>query len=389
MLVSHPAPWYGRAGFRQNMNVPLIDLAAQHQPIRQELFAAIARVYDAQAYILGPSVKAFEADLCRYLGVDHAIGVASGTDALYLALAAMGVGPGDEVITTPFTFFATASAIIRTGATPVFADIEPQTFNLDSRLVESRLTPRTRAILPVHLFGQCAEMESLLALAARQGIPIVEDAAQAIGAERHGRRAGTLGQAGCLSFFPTKNLGGWGDGGAIVTPDASLAARLLRLRVHGSEVRYEHEETGLNSRLDAVQAAILSVKLKYVEPWGAIRHENAYRYAKLFTEAGLLETVTLPVIQAANRHVFNQFTIRVPRRDGLKTFLTDRGIGTEVYYPIPLHLQPALRGLGYRPGAFPEAERASREVLTLPVAPGLTPVQQAYVVDQIRAFYAS
>ncbi len=371
------------------MKVPLIDLAVQHQPIRQELFAAIERVYDAQAYILGPSVEAFEADLCRYLGVGHAVGVASGTDALYLALAAVGVGPGDEVITTPFTFFATATAIMRTGATPVFVDIEPQTFNLDPRFVEPWLAPRTRAILPVHLFGQCTEMEPLLALASREGLHIVEDAAQAIGAERHGKRAGTFGQAGCLSFFPTKNLGGWGDGGAVVTADASLAARLRRLRVHGSEARYEHQELGLNSRLDAVQAAVLSVKLKSVEAWGGIRHENAYRYAKLFTEAGLLDTVTLPVIQTVNRHVFNQFTIRVPRRDGLKAFLADRGVGTEVYYPIPLHLQPALRGLGYRPGAFPQAERASREVLALPIYPGLTSAQQAYVVDQIRAFYAS
>ena len=373
---------------RAMMNVPLVDLAVQHHPIRAEILAAIEGVLTAETYILGPSVETFEADLCRHLRVAHAVGVGSGTDALFLALTALNLGPGAEVVTTPFTFFATAAAIIRAGATPVFVDIEPQTFNLDPRLLEPHLTERTRAILPVHIFGQCAEMEPLLAVAASRGLVIVEDAAQAMGAERGGSRAGTFGQAGCLSFFPTKNLGGLGDGGAVVTNDAAVADRLRSLRVHGSRTRYQHEELGANSRLDAVQAAVLSVKLKYVEEWSRARHDNAYRYAKLFTEAGLVDTVTLPTIQKENRHVFNQFVIRASRRDALKAFLAKRGVGTEIYYPIPLHLQPALHHLGYRAGALPEAERAAVEVLALPIYPGLTPDQQGYVVEQIRAFYA-
>lgn len=370
------------------MNVPLLDLKAQYRTIREDVLAAIGAVCDEQGFVLGPRVAELEQALATYVGSAHAVGVASGSDALLLSLMALGVGPGDEVITVPFTFFATAGAISRLGARPVFVDIRPDTFNINPALIEGAVTARTKAIIPVHLFGQCAEMEAIRQIAGRKGLAVIEDACQAIGASRHGVQAGMFGDTGCFSFFPSKNLGGFGDGGLITTNDPGLHDRLAMLRVHGSRVRYVHELVGINSRLDALQAAILRVKLDYLDRWTEGRRRNAERYAQLCAGAKLGDRVLLPVTAPGNGHVFNQFTIRAQKRDDLRAYLKERGVGVEIYYPIPLHLQGCYRDLGYQKSAFPESERAAEEVLSLPIYPELTDEQLTYVVETIAAFYA-
>ena len=370
--------------------MPLLDLGAQHAALRAELHAAVARVLDTQQFILGREVVALEEEVARYTGAAHAVGCASGSDALLLALMALDLRPGDEVITSPYTFFATASSITRLGARPIFADIDPRTYNIDVRKIEALVGPRTRAIMPVHLYGQCAEMDATSDVAARHGLPIVEDAAQAIGAEDGGRRAGSFGALGCFSFYPTKNLGAAGDAGMIVTSDGRLAERLRALRVHGGLAEYHHREVGINSRLDALQAAILRVKLPHLDPWSAARRESADTYTCLFEEAGLGEVVAAPSVRPGAVHIFHQYVIRVAagRRDALIAHLTRHGVGTKIYYPVPLHLQECFRYLGYKAGAFPEAERAARETLALPVYPELKADDQQYVVDTLRRFFA-
>lgn len=370
------------------MNVPLLDLKAQFKSIKPDIMKVIETVCDEQGFILGPRVAEFEQALAKYVGAGHAVGCASGTDAIVLALMAVGVGQGDEVITVPFTFFATAGSISRLGARPVFVDIQPDSFNMDPGQIEQRITPRTKAIMPVHLFGQCADMKGINEIAKRKRVRVIEDAAQAIGAAQDGKRAGVLGDAGCLSFFPSKNLGGFGDGGAVTTNDKGLGETVAMLRVHGSKVKYVHELVGFNSRLDALQAAILSVKLNHLDTWAAGRQRNAARYERLFRDAGLLERVTLPKTERGNVHVYNQFTIRVHKRDELRAYLKDKGVGTEVYYPISLHLQSCYRELGYGKGSFPVSEQASEEVLALPIYAELTEDQQAHVVNTIKDFFA-
>lgn len=368
------------------MNVPLLDLKAQYAGLREEIRAAMDRVCEAQRFILGPEVAALEAEVAAVCGTPAAVGLSSGTDSLLVALMTLGVGSGDEVVTTPYSFFATAGVIARLGARPVFADIDPATFNLDPWGAVEKITPRTKVVVPVHLFGRCTEMDPLLRLAEDRGVAVVEDAAQAIGgADDKGRKAGAMGLIGCLSFFPSKNLGAFGDAGMAVTGDAAIAERLRILRVHGSQPKYYHRVVGGNFRLDALQAAILRVKLRHLAGWTAARRANAERYRWLFREAGLLEHVTVPMDTPG--HIYNQFVIRVSGRDRLQAFLGERGVGTEVYYPLPLHLQECFRDLGYRPGAFPQAEAAARESLALPIYPELTGPQQQYVVEQIRAFF--
>jgi dTDP-4-amino-4,6-dideoxygalactose transaminase len=369
------------------MNVPLLDLKAQFQPLRAEIMAEVQTVCDEQGFILGPRVMAFEESVARYIGSRHAIGCASGSDALLLSLMAIGVKAGDEVITVPFTFFATAGAISRLGAKPVFVDIQPDTFNIDPYLIERAITPRTKAIIPVHLFGQCADMVTINEIAGRKKVKVIEDACQAIGAAQQGKRAGVLGDTGCFSFFPTKNLGGFGDGGIITTNDKALADSMAMLRVHGSQVRYLHEAVGINSRLDAFQAAVLQVKLKYLDQWTERRRQNAERYQQLFARTRHANHVTLPPTAPGNFHVYNQFTVRAPKRDALRTFLKEKGVGTEVYYPLPMHLQNCYRDLGHRKGAFPLSERAADEVMSLPIYAELTEAQQSYVVEMIAEFY--
>jgi dTDP-4-amino-4,6-dideoxygalactose transaminase len=368
------------------MKVPLLDLVAQHRTIRDEVMAAVTRVFDSQQFIMGAEVEEFERSAAQYCRAKHAVGCASGSDALLLALMALGVGPGDEVITASYTFFATASAVTRLGARPIFIDIAPEDFNLNVELLEGAITARTRAIMPVHLFGQCARMDAVMKVAERRNIPVVEDAAQAIGAEFKSRRAGAIGKIGCYSFFPSKNLGGAGDGGLMTTEDDGLAAKLRMLRVHGMEPKYYHRVVGVNSRLDALQAAVLRVKLKYLDRWTEARRANAQRYERLFVDAGL-EEITRPKVHADSRHIFNQYTIRCPRRDELKAYLQQAGIGVEIYYPVPLHLQECFRFLGYRQGDLPETEKAALESLSLPIYAELTEDQQRYVVEQISKFY--
>ena len=375
--------------------IPLLDLKAQFDTMREEIYAAIRQVVESQYFVLGPVVRSFEEDLERYVGSSHAVGCASGTDALILALAALGVGQGDEVVTTPFSFFSTASCAYKVGARPRFVDIDPDSFNMDPGKLAEAIGPRTRGIVPVHLFGQCAAMKPILDIAATAGIPVVEDAAQALGstyeAEDGGPagHAGTLGRLGCYSFFPSKNLGGFGDGGAVVTDDAGLAEKLRSLRVHGGVQMYHHEDVGWNSRLDALQAAVLAVKLPRLDGWGEGRAANAGRYDELFRESGLLDggEVRLPHRTGTGRHIFNQYTLRVRDRDGLREHLNKAGIGNSVYYPVPLHQQECFRELGYGEGSFPEAEQACREVLSLPVYPELTPDMLEQVVESIRRFY--
>ena len=369
------------------MEVPLLDLRAQHQAIRGEVMAAVERVFESQQFVLGAEVEEFERAAAAYCGSRHAIGCASGSDALLLALMALGIGAGDEVITAAFTFFATGSSITRLGARPVFVDISPADFNLDPGRLERAITPRTRAIIPVHLFGQCAEMDAILEVARRHRLPVVEDAAQAIGAEYHGRRAGTMGEVGCFSFFPSKNLGGAGDGGLLTTEDDELAGRLRVLRVHGGQPKYHHRVVGINSRLDALQAAVLGVKLRHLDAWTEGRRRNAARYDALFAAAAIDGVVT-PVARPGLRHIYNQYTIRCARRDELLGRLTQAGVGAEIYYPVPLHLQECFAYLGYRPGELPASERAAGESLSLPIYPELTAEMQAYVVGQVKEFYA-
>ncbi len=369
------------------MKVPLLDLKPQFQSIKSEIMQVVETVCDEQGFILGPRVAALEQAVAHYVGSTQAVGVASGSDALLLSLMALGVKTGDEVITVPFTFFATAGAISRLGAKPVFIDIEPDSFNMNPALLEPAVTKRTKAIIPVHLFGQCANMEAINDMTRAKKIGVIEDACQAIGAVRHGRKAGVLGDLACFSFFPSKNLGGFGDGGMVTTDDPELAESISMLRVHGSRVRYVHEAIGINSRLDALQAAVLSVKLKYLDQWANSRRRNASRYEALFARKNLGDRVRLPVTQPGNVHVFNQFTVRVQNRDDLRAFLTSKGVGTEIYYPLPMHLQNCYRDLGYHKGAFPVSERAAEEVLSLPIYAELTEAQQQYVVDSIAEFY--
>lgn len=365
--------------------VPMIDLVEQHEAIRDEVHAAVLRVLDSQKFILGEEVAALELELATYCDARHAIGCASGTDALILSLAALGIGPGDEVITTPFSFFATASCIERVGAKPVFVDIDPASYNLDPQAVAAAVNSRTKAIIPVHLFGRCAEMEPLWRLGVQHGLAIIEDAAQSIGASYHGRRAGVLGTIGCFSFFPTKNLGGAGDGGMLTTDDPDLAARLKRLRVHGDAGRYEHVELGYNSRLDAIQAAVLRVKLGRLDRWTEQRAANAARYDRWIDEAGLTGLITLPAACTEGDHVWNQYTVRVRdgHRDQLLTELQQRQIGCAVYYPKPLHLQPCFAHLGYQAGEFPASERLAAEALALPIYPELGATRQHRVVEAL------
>lgn len=366
--------------------VPLLDLKAQYATIRSEVRAAIDRVCESQRFILGPEVMSLEAAVADFCGARHAIGMSSGTDALLAALMAIGVGPGDEVITTPYSFFATAGVIVRLGARPVFVDIDQKTFNLDATAVEARITSRTKAIMPVHLFGRCTDMEPILRAAEDHEICVIEDAAQSIGAcDDKGRQAGTIGQMGCFSFFPSKNLGAFGDAGMVVTNDEKLADILQVLRVHGSQPKYYHRIIGGNFRLDALQAAILRVKLKYLKSWTEGRRDNARRYRLLFEEMGLLDRVSLP--EDTVGHIYNQFVCRFHERDRLKVFLQERGVETEIYYPLALHLQECFSNLGYRKGDFPQAEAATCDSLALPIYPELTKDQQRYVVSQIREFY--
>ena len=370
------------------MKVPLLDLTEQNQKLRPEIEAALGRVLDTNAFILGYEVQSLEKDLAEYCGTKYAIGCASGSDALLLAMMALDVGPGDEIITTPYSFFATVSAITRLGAVPVFVDIDPQSYNLDVAQVESKITERTKAIQPVHLYGQCADMGSLTAVCADHGVPMVEDAAQAIGADENGKRAGSMSEIGCFSFYPSKNLGGMGDGGFMTTNDDSLAEKLFALRVHGSKERYYHKWVGLNSRLDGFQGAVLRAKFPYLDNWSDRRKENAHRYRSLFTDAGFTEQIRLPFERENCRHIYNQYVIRVPnRRDELRAFLTANEIGTDIYYPVPLHLQECFQFLGYKNGDLPESELASKETLALPIFPELRSDQQEYVVQKIREFF--
>lgn len=371
------------------MKVPLLDLDAQLDLIRDEVVPALMTVVQTQRFIMGDQVRQLEEAIARYCAVDYAIACASGTDALLLSLKTLDLEPGDEVITSCFTFFATAGAIANAGGTPVFVDIDPDTFNLDLAAVEAAITPRTRAIVPVHLYGQMVPMETLLPMAQRHGLALVEDCAQAIGARRHiagsWEPAGRLGSTGAFSFFPSKNLGGWGDGGMIVTRDAARAERLRKLRVHGGAKQYHHEEIGINSRLDTLQAAVLAAKLPHLDAWNAARRAHAAAYGEAFAR---IEGVTPPATEAANEHIFHQYTVRAERRDALKEHLTAAGIGCAVYYPKCLHLQPCFAALGYRPGQLPVAERASAEVLSLPVYPELSGPQREHVIATVRGFYA-
>mgnify|MGYP002784882680 CR=1 FL=1 len=370
----------------QTPAVPLLDLQGQYAPLRDQILDAITRVCDSQRFIMGPEITSLEAELAAMLQVRHAVAVSSGTDALLLALMTLGIEAGDEVVTTTYSFFATAGAIVRVGARPVLVDIDPVTFNVDPDALARAVTPRTKALLPVHLYGLCADMAPMKALSQRTGIPIIEDAAQAIGATYHGRPAGGLGTLGCFSFFPSKNLGAFGDAGLVTTDDDALAAEARLLRVHGMEPKYYHHMVGANFRMDALQAAVLRVKAPHLDAWTEARRVNANRYARLFRDRGLSDVVGLPSEPAGYRHIFNQFVVRVPDRDRLKAHLDAERIGTEIYYPVPFHQQPCFANLRYRTGDFPHAERAAAETLALPIFSELTLAQQERVVDAIAAF---
>jgi dTDP-4-amino-4,6-dideoxygalactose transaminase len=382
--------------------VPLLDLKTQFASIRTDVLEAIARVCDSQQFVLGPEVEHLERTLAARIGVDHAIGVSSGTDAILAALMALDVGPGDEVVTPTYSFFATAGCVWRLGAKPVFVDIDPATFNVVAEAVERAISPRTKAVLPVHLYGQMADMDPLLGVARRHGIALIEDACQAIGALDKGRQAGSLGEVGCFSFFPTKNLGGFGDGGLVTARDAALGARIRLLRGHGATRKYFHDEVGGNFRLDALQAAVLSVKARHLDEWTAGRRRNAERYRHLFEEAAgrgafaLVEAGSIPVaprgmalpfVRPDAFHVFNQYVIRASDRDALREWLTAHGVGTEIYYPVPFHLQRCFASLGHQRGDFPVAEAAASDSLALPIYPELTEDQQRNVVAEIERFY--
>jgi len=376
------------------MKVPLLDLKIQYRAIEDELRPAVDEVFESQVFIMGPKVAELEAAVAAYSSALYAVGVSSGTDALLVSLMALGVKAGDEVVTTPFTFFSTAGVVSRLGARPVFVDIDPATFNLDPAKLEGALTPRTKAVIPVHLFGQCVDMDPILEVLRRRGIPVIEDAAQSIGAEYKGRRAGSMAEFGIFSFFPSKNLGGFGDGGMVVTSDKALAEKVKTLRVHGETVKYHHMFVGGNFRLDALQAAVLLVKLRHLDVWSKGRQENAAHYDRRFAESGLAAkglVVPPPAVYKdggdAHYHIYNQYTLRVKDRDKLQAFLKERGVGNAVYYPVPLHLQDCFKGLGYRRGDFPVSEEAAEAALSLPVYPELTAEQKDYVVASIREFY--
>jgi dTDP-4-amino-4,6-dideoxygalactose transaminase len=370
--------------------VSLLDLNAHYEAIWDEVQEAVNKVLISKQFILGPEVKELEKELAAYCQAEFAIGCASGSDAILLALMAVEVGAGDEVITTPYTFFATVGSIVRLGATPVFVDIEEETFNLDVKQLEKAITSKTKAIMPIHLFGQCANMDAINALAEPKSIPVIEDAAQAIGAGYKGKLAGNLGTIAAFSFYPSKNLGGAGDGGMLTTNDAALAEKLRALRAHGAKKKYFHDYVGLNSRLDSLQAAILRVKLKYLDDWSKARRANAETYGKLFAETALLSEglVKLPSEVDGMQHVYNQFVILAKDRDGLVAHLKEGGIGTEIYYPLPLHLQTCFKDLGFQKGDFPVSERAAETSLAIPIYPELTLEDQQYVVDCLKNFYA-
>jgi dTDP-4-amino-4,6-dideoxygalactose transaminase len=388
------------------MQVPLLDLKGQYAPLRTEIEAAIREVCDAQRFVLGPQVAQLEKDIAAYSQTKHGLGLSSGTDALLLALMALDIGPGDEVITSPFTFFATAGVVARLQARPFFCDIDPATFNLDPAAVEKAIAERCelkgdrlvnkatggviRALLPVHLYGQMANLDALMNLARKYRLAVIEDAAQAIGsALADGRRAGSVGDVGCLSFFPTKNLGAFGDAGACVTNDSALHERMRILRVHGGEPKYYHYFIGGNFRIDELQAAVLVIKLKHLDDWTRARQANAAHYDELFRAAGLENAITVPARVPGFRHIFNQYVIRVRQRDELRAHLADNGVGTEIYYPVPLHAQRCFAYLEHQPEDFPESQRAAAEVLALPIYPELTPEQREYVVRQIASFASS
>ena len=370
--------------------VSLLDLTAQHRPIREEVLAELVRVVDSQRFILGEDVSRFEQEIAEYCSTRFAVGCASGSDALYLALLGAGIGPGDEVLTTPYTFFATVGAIHQIGATPVFADVEASTFNLDMNRVAEvlRARPNIRAVIPVHLFGGCADMDALGQLIGDRPVTVIEDAAQAIGAEYKGRRAGSLGRVGCFSFFPSKNLGAYGDGGMLTSDDEELVERLRALRVHGSTVKYHHRWVGINSRLDALQAAVLRVKLRHLDEWTAGRQRNAALYAEFLTKSGVpVEAPRPPEFQT--RHIYNQFVILCRRRDELREYLKQHGVGTEIYYPVPLHLQECFLPLGYKVSAFPVSERLAAESLALPIYPELPAEALEFICRSIARFYTA
>lgn len=377
------------------MGVPLLDLKAHHAPLHKEIMAALEQTFQSNAFILGPAVEKLEERIASYCQAKHGIGVTSGTDALLLALMALGVEAGDEVITTPYSFFATGGVVARLGAKPVLVDIDPTTFNIDPSRIEATITPKTKAIIPVHLYGQCADMAPIMELARRYQLGVIEDAAQAIGAEyRDGRRACSMGTVGCLSFFPSKNLGCLGDGGMAVTNDPALAERMKILRVHGSQPKYYHKLIGGNFRLDTIQAAVLNVKLDHLDGWTKQRQENANRYRLLFQQSGLVQKGRVRLPEAVYRdagvkhyHIYNQFVLRVDRRNDLIAHLKAKGIGSEIYYPVPFHLQECFRYLGHKEGDFPESERAANETIAIPIYPELTTAQQAEVVEAIRTFY--
>jgi dTDP-4-amino-4,6-dideoxygalactose transaminase len=372
------------------MHVPLLDLKAQYASIKEEIRAALDEVLESQIFILGPKVEEFEKKIASYSHVNHAVGVSSGSDALLISLMALDIGPGDEVITSPFTFFATAGVIARLQAVPVFVDIDPVTYNIAPEKIEAAVTPRTKAIIPIHLFGQCADMQPIMEIAAKHGLIVIEDAAQSLGAEYRGRRAGAIGHLGIFSFFPSKNLGGFGDGGMVVTNDEVLYERVKVLRVHGAKPKYYHKIVGGNFRLDAIQAAVISVKMKYLDGWSQKRRDNAGSYDRQLAEARPIDIVLPKAVYRdggdRDYHIYNQYTIRTKQRDGLQRFLKDNGIGTEIYYPLPLHLQECFKDLGYKKGDFPIAEESAGAVLSLPIYPELSTAQKDYIVEKIREF---
>jgi dTDP-4-amino-4,6-dideoxygalactose transaminase len=375
-------------GHAAEVSVPLLDLQAQYRPIRDEILAAIVRVCDSQRFILGPENAALESELAASLETGHAIAVSSGTDALLVAMMALGIGPGTEVITPTYSFFATAGCASRLGATPVFVDVDPATFNVDPAAIERAITPKTRAILPVHLFGLAAAMDPIVEIAARAGVLVIEDAAQAIGARYHGRPMGSFGAVTCYSFFPSKNLGGFGEGGLVTTDDATLAREIRLLRNHGAEPKYFHHRIGGNFRLDEIQAAVLRVKAPHLPAWSDARRRNADRYRELFAEFGLTDRITLPVEPAGSHHIYNQFVIRGPRRDALMSHLRERRIGTEIYYPVPFHRQACFESIAKPDASFPAADEAANSSLALPIYGELTALQQRHVVRSIAEFYA-